>query len=98
MRMFLRAGLIISALTVSLLARAAEDPLPPALRDWQGWVLHGQEFRRCPFLATAGLGPDQPIPEANYRCAWPERLTLSVDARGGTFSQRWQVYAESWVK
>jgi hypothetical protein len=22
---------------------------------------------------------------------------LSVDARGGTFSQRWQVYAESWV-
>jgi hypothetical protein len=33
----------------------------------------------------------------SYRCAWPERLELALDAHGGRFSQGWQVYAASWV-
>ena len=74
----------------------AQDAIPPALREWQGWVLHDQEFRRCPFAASdAEAG--EPIDAAEFRCVWPERLALAVEARDGTFSQRWQVYAESWV-
>lgn len=87
---------ILSALLLPLVcagvAWGQEEPIPKALADWQGWVLRGQEFRRCPFLAN-GSTPDQ----SSYQCVWPERLELTVDARGGHFSQRWHVYSESWV-
>ena len=79
------------------MAARAQDAIPPSLREWQGWVLHDQEFRRCPFASSADAEAGEPIDAAEFRCVWPERLTLTVEARGGTFSQRWQVYAESWV-
>ena len=102
MHALLRAGLIALALSVSPLslaqsARSADLAMPPSLREWQGWVLHGEEFRRCPFLVTGDMEPGDPLSQNDYRCTWPERLTLSVDARGGSFTQRWQVHAESWV-
>ena len=84
-----------AALGTSTLGAAPENPenaIPRALEDWQGWALKDQEFRRCPFLAGADASS-----EASHRCAWPERLQLSVDARGGRFAQRWQVYSDSWV-
>ena len=68
-----------------------EYQLPRALEDWQGWVLKGQESRRCPFLADGTA--------ANaHQCVWPERLQVKVDAHGGSFAQRWQVFSESWVE
>jgi hypothetical protein len=102
MHALLRAGLVALALSVSPLslsqsAGSADLTLPPSLRDWQGWVLQGEEFRRCPFVASSDVEPGEPISPDDYRCTWPERLALTVDARGGTFSQRWQVHAESWV-
>ena len=96
MHTLVRAGFIALAFFCSMAARA-QDAIPPALREWQGWVLHDEEFRRCPFAASADAEAGEPIDAAEFRCVWPERLTLTVDARGGTFSQRWQVYAESWV-
>jgi hypothetical protein len=66
--------------------------VPPDLEDWRGWVLQGEEYRRCPFLSAAPA-----TDRDSYRCAWPERLALSIDARGGEFSQRWQTFAESWI-
>ncbi|HSQ06817.1 MAG TPA: hypothetical protein VLM84_03875, partial [Chromatiaceae bacterium] len=30
-------------------------------------------------------------------CAWPGRLQLDLSPEGGRFTQRWKVYAESWV-
>jgi hypothetical protein len=93
MRRLAAAALVLLSTTAT--ARGTADAptlVPRALEDWQGWVLKGKEFHRCPFLAgsnTADAG--------SYRCVWPERLLLSVDARGGTFSQRWQVYTEGWV-
>ena len=70
----------------------SENAIPRALEDWQAWALKDQEFRRCPFLAGADASS-----ESSHRCAWPERLQLTVDARGGRFAQRWQVYSDSWV-
>ncbi|HYJ41662.1 MAG TPA: hypothetical protein VEW08_12795, partial [Steroidobacteraceae bacterium] len=97
MNTLIRAGLIALAIFCFRAAHAQEG-IPPALREWQAWVLHGEEFRRCPFTASAAVEPGEPIDESEFRCVWPERLTLAVDARGGTFSQRWQVYSESWVQ
>jgi len=71
---------------------AAEVVVPPDLQPWQSWVLHGEEFRRCPFL-TGNTSADA----SAFQCTWPERLVLDLDARGGRFTQRWQVFAESWV-
>src|SRR5690349_8655418 len=90
---FMRATLFALAFCGSAFA---QDAVPPELRNWQGWVLKGEEFRRCPFLAQ-GQPAGTPIDEKTYRCTWPERLALSVDARGGIFTQRWQVYADSWL-
>lgn len=73
-------------------AMAADVAVPPGLQGWEGWVLHGSEYRRCPFLFA-----QDPSQEASYRCAWPGRLQLSVNERGGQFSQRWQVFADSWI-
>jgi len=98
MHTLIRLGLAAFAFLGSVTAHAqTQDSLPPPLRDWQAWVLRGEEFRRCPFLASANLQPGQPIEASAFRCIWPERLTLDVDARGGSFAQRWQVFSESWV-
>src|SRR3989442_9450387 len=88
------AVVTLVVLAANALPRAAEaqTPVPRALEDWQAWVLKGREFHRCPFLAGSN-----PAVAESYRCAWPERLLLNVDAHGGRFSQRWQVYTESWV-
>jgi len=70
----------------------AQSPIPKEIEGWQAWVLDGQEFRRCPFLAnTDGSG------ESNRICAWPGRLTLELNQRGGRFTQSWTSYAEAWV-
>lgn len=69
----------------------AQETVPPALRDWESWVLHGHEKHRCPWLAPGRAVDDQRI------CAWPATLELQVDGRGGRFSQHWQVEAESWL-
>jgi hypothetical protein len=99
MRKLLRAGSLAIAWSISLCGHAADPAIPPSLQDWQGWVLHGQEYRRCPFASGDGLGSaGEPIPMQDFRCVWPERLTLDVDARGGSFSQRWIVHAASWVQ
>jgi hypothetical protein len=100
MNTLIRAAAVALTIFCSLASSrpaCAQQGIPPGLRDWQGWVLHGEEFRRCPFTASEVTEAGEPIAENLFRCVWPERLTLTVDARGGTFSQRWQVYSESWV-
>ena len=83
------------ALGTRAVGAAPENPetaIPRALEDWQAWAMKDQEFRRCPFLAGADASD-----ESSHRCAWPERLQLTVDAHGGRFAQRWEVYSDSWV-
>lgn len=75
-------------------AIASDPPLPHALEDWRGWVLTGEEYRACPWLATPGA---RATGAGAYRCTWPGILTLEVGARGGEFRQPWQVETDSWV-
>jgi hypothetical protein len=82
--------LLVAGLRAPAVAQVA---VPTDLQDWQGWVLQGEEFRRCPYLSAS------PATERNsFRCAWPERLSLELGTRGGEFSQRWQTFAQSWVQ
>ena len=93
--LFILLGVASAALgtgTAGAAPENSENAIPRALEDWQAWALKDQEFRRCPFLAGTDASS-----ESSHRCAWPERLQLSVDARGGRFAQRWQVYSDSWV-
>lgn len=69
-------------------ALAALDPaqVPAALAPWVDWVLGDEDRRACT------LDPDgEPL------CAWPGRLNLTIDAKGGQFAQHWELDAPQWV-
>jgi len=86
-------GVFAFLCVISVGVFAADDvSIPPQLRDWQGWVLHGQEQRTCPLLSTQnGSGDDA------HQCAWPGRLSLVVDKTGAQFQLAVHVDAESWI-
>ncbi len=71
---------------------ATADPLPrelvpEPLETWIDWVLWEDGDAAC----TRLYGADE------TRCAWPSRLELRVDDRGGEFEQTWQLERESFV-
>lgn len=68
----------------------AQD-IPPALRDWQGWVLHDTPQHACPFLANSNPDAD------SYQCIWPGRLALDAGKSGGHFSLDVHVDAAGWT-
>ncbi|MEW6776887.1 MAG: hypothetical protein AB1405_11370, partial [Bdellovibrionota bacterium] len=71
-----------------LAAPPTKDELPPALRPWSAWVLHGREGETCPFLQDQG----------GMRCGWAGRLELNLSESGGTFSQEWTLFARNFVQ
>lgn len=84
---------ILVALAHGAGAQRADVYIPDELRLWQDWVLHGKEYRNCPFFFNRDANS-----EADFVCAWPGQLDLAVDATGGRFSQAWTVYAtNAWV-
>jgi hypothetical protein len=85
--------LLLFAATFCCLCAADAKPLkieevPESLKPWVDWVSQGQEHKRCPFLYSSF---------EQFYCAWPDELNLSLGASGGEFSQRWQVFEESWL-
>ncbi|WP_295388089.1 hypothetical protein [uncultured Thiodictyon sp.] len=86
MRAFLYPLLILYAVLVGPVAASA-PAVPPQLSPWVPWVLHPQDQRPCPVQADS----------AQRLCAWPGRLALDLNARGGTFSQHWEADAETWA-
>src|ERR1700675_179680 len=73
-------------------AAQAQSSIPKEIEGWQAWVQDGEEFRHCPFFANTDGSS-----ESNRICAWPGRLTLELNQRGGRFTQTWQSYSEGWV-
>src|SRR5262249_39703462 len=66
--------------------------VPKDLEGWQDWVLHGQEYLRCPFFAnTDGKQSSERL------CMLPGRLNLELTSTGGKFSQSWIAYAPGWL-
>ncbi|MEW5743419.1 MAG: hypothetical protein AB1938_31200 [Myxococcota bacterium] len=86
----MRATLCAVVLLTSTHSSAAPprpDELPAELRDWAAWVLHDAKDATCPFLH----GSD------TRACAWPGRLALTLDEKGGRFTQTFQVHREAWL-
>ncbi|MEA3437970.1 MAG: hypothetical protein U9R43_16020 [Thermodesulfobacteriota bacterium] len=91
--MKLKAFVFIFAILISTVAASAAPPfdldsIPPSLEPWKAWVLHGQEDQFCPVSYNNG---------EEYKCLWPSRLNLDIDANGGRFAQQWMVFAKDWV-
>ena len=87
----LASFLLINLLLCSVLATAkplSKEQVPEPLKPWIAWVTQDNPELYCPFLYNS---PEQ------KRCSWPTGLALSLSAQEGRFSQRWQVYKDSWV-
>ena len=87
-------------LSLLLLLMALPSPAAPAIPDaltpWVPWVLHPHDLRACP-VGQGGTEGGTETAGGTRVCAWPGRLQLDLDGRGGSFSQSWQVYGETWV-
>ncbi|WP_187300578.1 hypothetical protein, partial [Mizugakiibacter sediminis] len=91
--MLRRLGMLVLLLGMAATAHAADEgAMPPPLRDWQGWVLHGHEARACPLLATHAARSDD-----DFQCAWPGRLKLDAGRDAARFALAVRVDAESWI-
>ena len=80
---------IFICVNTSLATAANSVSIPDALKPWQGWVMYGVDDQTCPFLYKS---------YSQRQCAWPSELALKLAASGGSFEQRWRVYAQSWVR
>ncbi len=65
-----------------------DNQVPQPLSEWKSWVLYDMEDKLCPTNYNN---------EQAYRCRWPSRLKLSINATGGGFEQEWSVFAETWA-
>jgi len=83
----LSASVVQAAGPVAHAGPVTQAELPEALKPWSGWVLFNQEEQLCPLLH----GTESRV------CAWPGRLQLSLDNKGGRFTQTFKLYAEQWV-
>ena len=85
--------LVFLTAMLSMAANAEEVYVPEDLRDWQGWVLHNSEYRKCPIYFDSGA-----TQRDDFICAWPGNLDLVVDRDGGRFTQQWRVHAhQQWL-
>lgn len=86
---------LLFLLSVALPVSAAPE-IPDALTPWVPWVLHPEDRRTCPVDQGGNEVAGENAGEARL-CAWPGRLHLDLDGRGGSFSQGWMLYRDSWV-
>ena len=89
----MRRGLGILWLALALARPGSAEPLareqvPEPLRPWIDWVLRDHADATCPFFDGSS---------DRSECAWPARLTLDLDEKGGRFAQQWRVYRDVWV-
>ena len=97
MRAFLRASLAALVLLCSG-RRPGPGRLATGAAQLAGLGAQGRGIPPLPFLclhATRSRASRSTPPP--FAAPGPSAWLLDVDARGGSFTQRWQVYAESWV-
>lgn len=92
--MALRALLVLFLLGLaSTHAQAAPAaPLPEPLREWQAWVLHGEEYRDCPFYAKT-----QASSEGDFACALPGPAHIEIAQGRATIAVDMRMYAPGYV-
>ena len=86
-----RLVLVLSLLAVLSGARGqplAPGDVPPTLRPWIPWAMHGSERKACPHVQ----GGDDDAP-----CVYVGRLQLEASPRGGRFREEVEVFARDAV-
>ena len=82
---------LVPSLLVSLAAAHAQPlppgDVPPSLRPWIPWTLHGNEEKFCPRLQGSDDAP----------CVYVGRLHLEASPRAGRFRQEVEVFARAAV-
>ncbi len=91
--MLLRALLPWAFLALCSLAPAAPVVVPEPLKDWQGWALHGEEFRQCPFFALGN-----PQDQGQHACALPGAASIRIADGRAEISIGYRVYAPGHVE
>lgn len=90
-----RVGLVLAmfflfcASSLSYATPLSPDTVPPSLKPWIGWVMHGHEERRCP--------PPYDDQKGTYLCAWPTHLWVDATNKKGSFKQEWDIRLKQWV-
>ena len=89
-----RLSLVLPLLALSTLIPAARaQPLapadvPPALRPWIPWAMHGSEQQTCPRLEGTDAAPG---------CVWIGRLRLEASPLGGRFREEVELFTRDAV-
>lgn len=78
--------------TCTLASAATPVAVPEPLRGWEAWVLHGEDFRGCPFYAT--VSPDG---AGAYACALPGVTSIQIAAGRAEIAVDMRVYAPGYA-
>ncbi len=74
-------------------AWAATSPaVPEPLRGWEAWVLHGEDYRQCPFWAQVPPGQ-----APNHACVLSGPASIRIAGGRAEISVEVQVYAPGYV-
>ncbi|MBV6413921.1 MAG: hypothetical protein IT479_00250 [Xanthomonadales bacterium] len=79
-------------LSGAAIGAAVPVPVPDPLKGWEAWVLHGEEWRQCPFYAAQGAGSEE-----NHACALPGPATIRIADGAATITLDYRVYAAGQV-
>src|SRR5215813_2008587 len=83
----------VSLFAVVTSARAeplARGDVPPPLRPWIEWTLHGVDDADCPW-GGSGESPAR-------QCLFATRLELDFGERAATFTAEWNAAADTWAR
>jgi hypothetical protein len=83
--------LLLCLLAFSLFANAqpmSRGDVPSPLSPWVDWVLQDETNIGCPYRYD----------QNQQTCAWPSRLELALNEKGGQFTQQWQLFSESLIR
>ncbi|PID45831.1 MAG: hypothetical protein CSB47_06915 [Proteobacteria bacterium] len=87
-RLYLLLSLIVISLSTYAAPPLQPDQVPEPLKPWVDWVLQNKNDLTCPYAYN----------HPSRTCRWPSQLQLQLGENGGTFSQQWQIYAETLVR
>ena len=90
--MLLRALSLWLLLLTCAAADARRPDIPDPLKGWEAWVLHGEEWRQCPFFATS------PTSDPGARgCALAAPASIRIANGRAEISVDYRVYAPGHV-
>lgn len=87
----MKTVILLLSLVLTIFSVQAKE-VPEQLAEWQDWVMYGEEFRTCPYFSN-----QKPGKKSQHVCAWPQTLTIEVNAQGAEFSITWEVLQDSWI-